>query len=431
MGIANQGDACCALFLFEKRAWREVMKNLRISSVALLLLLVAASGYSQEDSLEGERMDGMDSWLHQFGIRLESSYKGEFWANARGGLKQQQTHLHNIDIAASLDTKRAGLWNNGTLFVHALSNPGGKLLTEEIVGDSQTVSNIEAPHSTRLYEFWYEHSFIEGRLSLLAGIHDLNTEFAASEHGALFLNSSFGITKDISGGGRPSIFPLAAPAIQARYVLNSAWEFKLGVYNGDPGDPGVYRHFPKLTFNSKAGAYISFETAYRFSPETSPGSVKVGYWRNTGRFEDLLDVDAVGNPISHKGNEGFYLVADKMIFMNDGNRGLGAFIQLGSAPNGNINEFRSYIGGGVKYIGLIPHRRADEMGIAVAHARVSDKLLGNRGRDKSETTLEVTYRMAINKRLAIQPDIQLILNPGTNSEQRNAIVGGVRFDVSF
>jgi carbohydrate-selective porin OprB len=39
--------------------------------------------------------------------------------------------------------------------------------------------------------------------------------------------------------------------------------------------------------------------------------------------------------------------------------------------------------------------------------------------------------MAINKRLAIQPDIQLILNPGTNSEQRNAIVGGVRFDVSF
>ena len=399
--------------------------------MCLSLLLIAASGYSQEDNQAGEKKYGMKSLLDQFGITLEFSYTGEFWANIQGGFKRKQTHLHNIDIAASLNTKRAGLWNNGTLFMHVLSNPGGKLLTEEIVGDSQTISNIEAPHSTRLYELWYEHSFIDGRLSLLAGIHDLNSEFAVTEHGSFFINSSFGISKDISGGGRPSIFPLAAPAIRARFMLNSALGFRLGIYNGDPGDPSLYRNFPRFAFNSKAGAFIAMETAYRYGSETSPGAVKAGYWRNTGRFEDLLKVDAAGNPISRKGNEGFYLIADKMIFMKEDNRGLGAFLQFGSAPNGNTNEFQSYIGGGLKYVGLIPNRSADEIGVAVAHAQASDKLVKYSGRNKSETTLEITYRMVANKHFAIQPDVQIILNPGADPSINNAFAVGARFDMSF
>lgn len=407
------------------------MNKLRILNIALLPLLIAISGYSQESIKSEKKIDLMKGWLESIGINLEASYAGEFWTNARGGHKRGQTHLHNIGVAASLNTKQAGLWSNGTLFIHMLSNPGGRLLTKEIVGDSQTVSNIEAPHSTRLFELWYEHSLFDGKLSFLAGVHDLNSEFAVTEHGVLFINSSFGTPKDISGGGRPGVFPLATAAIRARYVPNRVWEFKLGVYNGDPGDPGVYTHLPRFTFNSKSGALIILEGAYHFGSEASPGTAKSGYWKNTGMFEDLLQVDGIGNPISHQGNEGFYFIADKMLYMNERNQGLGAFLQLGLAPNRSINEFQSYIGGGVRYIGLIPHRKSDEIGIAVAHARVSNKLVKRAGRVPSETTLEATYRMIVNKHIVIQPDIQLIFNPGAELNIKNAIVVGTRFEVLF
>jgi porin len=418
-----------APFFFEMRMSREAMKYMRIMSIAALLLLVAASGHGQENIQSDSKIDLVKSRFEKFGVRLEGSYIGEFWSNLRGGKKSGQTNLHNIDIAALLNTKQVGLWNNGVFFAHVLSSPGGRLLTEDIIGDSQTASNIEAPHSTRLYELWYEHRFFDDRLSFLAGIHDLNSEFASSEYGSMFINSSFGISKDISGGARPGVFAIAAPAISARYSPKNAWEFKLGLYNGDPGDPGEHRNFPRFSFNRRSGALLTFETAYHYGAEAAPGAIKAGYWKNTGKFDDLLEVDDSGNSIRRDGNEGFYLIADKMISFNE-DHGLGVFLQLGFAPNGSINEFQSYAGGGINYAGLIPHRGADEIGVAVAHARVSDKLI-NCGRKKSETTLEFTYRMAINKKIAIQPDVQFILNPGAAAGIRNAVVAGMRFKVSF
>jgi porin len=407
------------------------MKRAQMMIATGLVLLISASGFSQGKSVLAEGTYTIKGWLEERGISLESSYIGEFWTNARGGYRKGQTHQHHIDFSAELNTEQAGLWNNGKLFAHVLSDQGGMPLTEKIVGDAQTASNIEAPHSTRLYELWYEHSLFDGRLSFLLGIHNMNAEFAVTEHGALFINSSFGISKELSSGARPSIFPLAAPAIRTKIAPNRSWEFLLGVYNGDPGDPNVNRHFPKFAFNSQGGAFISFETSYHFGHDTLPGTVKAGYWKNTGRFEDLLNVDPSGNPTSRKGNQGFYLVADKRIHATDDNRGLVAFLQLGSGPDKGISEFKSYIGGGLKYRGLVPHRPQDEAGIAVACALVSDTLVSNLGREKAETTLEITHRAAINKRFAIQPDLQFVFNPGADSTVKNAVIAGVRFEISF
>jgi porin len=419
-------------FFWKEGKESDAMRKTRMMIAArLAMMLVPISGFGQEERAAVDRTNALEGWLEERGISLESFYMAEFWANVRGGLAKEQTHLHHIALAAGLDTKRAGLWDGGKFFVHVLSDQGGVLLTEEIVGDSHTVSNIEAPHSTRLYELWYEHLLLDGRLSFLLGIHNLNSEFAVTEHGSLFINSSFGISKDISGGARPSIFPLAAPAIRTKFAPNKSWEFMLGVYNGDPGDPSVYRHFPRFVFDSQGGAFMSCEASYHFGHEISPGAVKVGYWKNTGRFEDVLNVEHAGNPVSHRGNEGFYLVADKRIFGTDYSRGLGAFVQLGSAPDRSINEFKSYVGGGLRFMGLIPHRRKDEAGIAVARALLNDRLAASPGRDSAETTLEITYRAVISKRLVLQPDVQFVFNPGADSHLRNAFAAGIRMEMTF
>ena len=97
---------------------------------------------------------------------------------------------------------------SGTLFVYGLYNNGSTLEnSDELVGDLQVISNIDASHAWRVFEFWYE--FGEGPWSVRTGLYDLNSEFDVNETGGLFLNSSHGMGPDFSQTGEngPSIFP--------------------------------------------------------------------------------------------------------------------------------------------------------------------------------------------------------------------------------
>ena len=432
------------------------MKFETLIMVGLAISITAGSVFGEESGASGgeisviqRRLDALERSIEnqavsasaianekdrfeRIGISFEAVFTGEYWANTRGGFEKDQTHLYNLDVTATLDTEQAGLWDDGKFFCHILSDGGGRMLTEEIVGDSQTVSNIEAPKATRLYELWYEQLFLNRRLSLLLGLHDYNAEFAVTEYGSLYINSSFGISRDISGGARPGIFPLAAAGARMKLVPNRAWGLMLGVYDGDPGDPGSDKRFlQRFDFDGKGGALIGFETAYHFAQDTLPGTVKAGFWNNTGKFEDCLDIDENGNPIKRKGNKGWYLIADKMLFREKEEQGLGAFLQLGWAPDDNINEFDSYVGAGLNYKGMIPHRDKDEAGIALAYASVSDKMVDVLGRDKAEATLEITYKAVVNEHIALQPDIQFVFNPGGDPTVEDAVVAGMRLEISL
>ena len=51
------------------------------------------------------------------------------------------------------------------------------------------------------------------------------------------------------------------------------------------------------------------------------------------------------------------------------------------------------------------------------------------GVDNAETNYELTYRAPINKWLTVQPDLQYIVDPGTNPAVRDDMIIGVRFEV--
>jgi len=394
--------------------------------IAFFLIIGNKTGIA--NSLE-QFSDIHNSWAEK-GVAFEAAYIGEYFVNTKGGTKRDDTYLGNVDVTLTFDTEKMQLWDNGTLLVYLLDNHGGQKLTGEFVGDLQTVSNIEAPRTTRLYELWYEHIFFDEKLTVLLGIHDFNSEFNVTEYGGLYINSSFGIQPDISGGARPSIFPLAAPAVRFKVTPNETWEFLLGVYDGDPDDPEDVEHFPRSDFDSDGGAFIASEIAFNFSEDVLPGFVKAGVWHNTGQFNDVVDIDPSGNAIKRDGNTGGYLVIDKMIYSEQKEQGLGVFLQFG-ANNKNVNEVKMYIGGGFNYYGLIPGRDNDECGIAVAHAIITDDIADNSGRDDYETTLEVTYNAQIKENIRVQPDFQYVINPGAVSGVENAFVAGIRFEITL
>ncbi|MBI5299148.1 MAG: carbohydrate porin [Deltaproteobacteria bacterium] len=339
---------------------------------------------------------GTRSKLEEKGLTFGFVYKGEFVGNTRGGLKKGATYLENMDMMAKFETEKAGWWNGGTFFVCGLANYSGNP-SVHFIGDLQRVSNIEATKTIRLYELWYEQSLFHDTFFALMGQHDLNSEseFDVTKYGRDFLNSSFGVQASISANVPVSIFPATTLAVRLKWKPNEHFYLMAAAYDGNPGTIEENSTGTQWNLSSEEGAMTIYETGILFgnhedSP-TLPGSYKLGAWYHTAKFNDVTDTDASGNPVQHNGDYGGYFVADQMIYRKKGDQGLGVFFQIGAEPD-DRNEVDFYVGGGVHYKGLIPTRNNDVVGLAVAHASISDKLRVGGRRDAAETTLEMTYR---------------------------------------
>ena len=395
----------------------------------VLSLAVAASAHAADEYLLGD-WAGLRPKMEQNGLTAEAVLTTDLLYNTRGGIRERGTMLGNVDVTFELDTAKAGWWENGTFFLYFLGNfnSGGPMT--EIVGDVQASSNIEADEVFKLYEAWYEHHFDGDRLSFLVGLHDFNSEFDIVEYGALFINSSFGISPDISQTG-PSIFPTTSLGIRAKAQPTANSYLLAAVYDGVPGDPNDP---PRTTIILKEedGIFAALEAGLSAGEPGGEEYFKIGLgaWLHTADVENFD-----GHP---KGtNNGFYLIAEKMLFAEkvDG-QGLGGFVQLGWADD-DWNQINQYWGVGLNYTGLIPGRDRDSAGIAVASTRNGGKFRGFMNNvelvpvERSETAIELTYRAEVLPWLHVQPDFQYIINPGMDPSLKNAFQAGARVEIAF
>jgi len=355
-------------------------------------------------------------------VTVEAQLSVDFLRNIKGGVEEQSTILGNVDLIFELDTQKAGLWSNGTFFSYFLGNFSSNNGMSHYAGDFQVTSNIEADEGSRLYELWYEHTF-SSRLSLLAGLHDYNSEFNTLEYASLFMNSSFGIQADISQLG-PSIFPSASLAARVKFKPTQESYILAAVYDGVAGDP----HHDKTTsikLDRDYGAFFSVELGLRDGEVHNPDYYKLafGTWYHTAKIENYAaDEDDK--------NRGVYFIAEKTLF-NSSNDSLGAFLQLGFTDS-KRNQIDTYYGAGLNYKGLFSKRGDDLLGLAVARAvnakefeEYSQNTLQS-AVDSAETVIELTYESEIYSWLVVQPNIQYIINPSMDPTIDNAVVVGAR-----
>jgi len=360
-------------------------------------------------------------------IDLSVVYTFDVWRNASGGRRRGWRYLDNLDVILAVDAERAFGWNGTTIFIYGLYNNGSSL-TDELVGDLQTVSNIDAgAQAARLYEAWVEQRFASDRASVKVGLYDLNSEFDTNNSNALFINSSHGIGPDLSQTGRngPSIFPVTALAVRADYRLGDAWLVRAAVLDGVPGNPDR----PKRTairLGDGDGALLVSEVEYR----DSSMKAAAGYWRYTARFDDL----ATGR--ARRGNDGVYVMVERRLMREgDSDQGLSGWLRLGFADSGH-NVITRFYGAGLVRTGAILNRDEDQFGIAVAWAEISApyrRVMRNAGTPavRNEVNIEITYRAALTPWLIVQPDLQYTINPGADPARRNAKSLGVRFEFGF
>ncbi len=163
------------------------------------------------------------------------------------------------------------------------------------------------------------------------------------------------------------------------------------------------------------------------------GKVALGIWHYTTSFPDLVDTLATGIPVARRGSSGAYIIADQSVWSaSDGTRRLFAFTQVGLGDS-RVNRIGRYMGAGLTLTGPLPRREQDQLGFAIADAFLGSHyrraMLANRS--AAETTLELTYLAQLGNSLAVQGDVELVINPGALHSFRNALVPGLRFALSY
>jgi porin len=407
----------------EKQCKPNIMKSIFILLITLTIVLETKAS-SSSDSTEFNKTEKADqnSIKHPLSVfTTEASYTGDICTNMIGGIKTGIKYLGMANLKIGFDTQQARLWKGGTLFVNGAVTHG-QSATELLIGDFQTVSNIDAGDRIYLHEFWYKQQYKSFEITF--GLQDLNIEFASSNNGSMFINSSFGIPPVISDNIPAPIFPLTALGITTKIRITDKILLSAAIYDGSPTsfEHNIYNTNWKLC--TEDGSLILGQLDWSTELLQLQGTYKAGYYFHTGLNETNTETGETTEVFAK--NYGVYFIADQTIWENaNNNHSIGVFAQLALSP-ANINNHNYYFGGGINYSGISKKQHEDALGIAFACA----------GFDKSykqnETTIEAYYKKQISENFSIQPDLQYVIHPaGTDEVLPNALVGLLRFNLNF
>jgi porin len=423
---------------------------------------------------------GLRTALGRYGISVGLQTTGEAFGNVSGGVKRGVSGDGLTTLDVQLDTQKAFGWEGGTFNASVLWIYGPNF-SQGYLDNLQTVSGIAASPTVRLWEVWYQQTFLDGRADVKLGQQSVDQEFLVSTYSSLFLNTMMGWpivpSADLYAGG--PAYPLSSLGVRLRDHPTNALTVLGGVFQDNPpggpfNDDSQLRGSTRWggNFNLRTGALIIGEIQYALNQPALgqmaygnqaaglAGTYKLGFWYDTAAFADqrfdntglsLANPASNGTPRMHQGNFSFYAVADQAVWQPDpqGPRSIGVFARLMGAPaDRNLVSFG--VNAGLDLKAPLPGRDDDTFGVGFGVAKVSgvasalDSDTGFftgtpypvRG---SETFIEVTYQYQIAPWWQMQPDFQYIfmpsggipdpLDPGRRIG--NEAVFGLRTNVTF
>ncbi|HEX2936580.1 MAG TPA: carbohydrate porin [Bacteroidales bacterium] len=357
-------------------------------------------------------------------LTFEASFLGDVVSNFKGGIKEGQTGIGLIHLTANLNTDFAKLWKGGNFFIHAHHVVGGHP-SEQLIGDIQVASNIDGFTNRFIYELWYSQNI--RNVTLFAGLHNLNDVFHVSENASVYLNSSFGISPSLSLNNAISIYPVTTLGGVARWDTDKL-SIVGGLYNFGHAF-AAENQFNIKNHVFRDGFFSLFEVQYRIKNGDEPkAEFKFGitYKRCANNHAHFTE------ECPEKSQYSSYFLTDYTFFKSVTGKCLAAFVQTGYSP-GKYSYSPFYLGTGVNLKGFLLGNHMDELAIAFATARINHykQDVSKYELFKSESLIELTYKIPLYKRISLQPDLQYIINPAGAEGSRNAFVGLLRTEIVF
>lgn len=414
------------------KSWR-LFSFLSLAAVSTSLL-APAQCWGQEANVveqiaEEAEPDGIfPDWgrkkLESQGYLLETTTVNDFWANARGGIHRGAGVVGTLNISLTVDTTKAGWWDDGELVIYGLGMYGRK--PTGAMGDYQFASSIEGyDEHVSLYEAYYKHSFANDSFTLLAGIRDFTLEFAVLDYGWDLLNSSFLTIATITQ--QPgSFYPHTGLGAETSVRLGEEVSLLGGVYDGEPTNPEDIGS-RDWSISRQGGLYYISELRWeKKDQEISRYEVALGAWNSTTTFEDVNDQQRTSN-------SGSYLMGQAEVWREKGtlDEGLGVMAQLGQTKS-DRNFSPWYFGAVIRYKGPIPDRGSDVVSLGYNHLQISDTYRSyHEGTGSSERVIELAYRAHMTREIYMTPDIQYIMDPSGDTSLKDVIALFIRTEVAL
>jgi len=409
------------------------------------------------DTISGD-WGGVRTRLHDAGLATEFVWKVDALANGRGGIQRGSEVMGNLDAKLGIDFDHIAGLSETTALIHVVSHQGGKFNSRH-VGSWLGVSNIEVPtNTTKLLHAWLQKNFNDGRVSLLAGLYPIDSEFSVLDSAGVFVQSPYGASAELALTRGPSIFNTPSFGLRAKWVSGDQTLYaQAALLDGMPGDPnnprGTHVRFDKGdgSFTIAEFGWMPAERGHAFEP-TQPAAVPqkpamvaherhdtiskyaAGAWRYTAKADDLVRIDAAGNALRQP-SWGAYLLAERTLFRLDDSplRRFTAFFRY-SLSDGRSSALRDAVNLGINIRGPLAQREDDMFGIGFTRGRYSRawrdaQALTGVASVNTEDAVEVTYRAQISRKLYVQPLWQRIRHPGGDKATPDADILGLRLEL--
>ena len=347
-------------------------------------------------------------------LSVATMYTGEVFTNARGGkaTKDATQYQGLLDLTVTFDFDRSSLAVPGKFLLLA-QNTHGRGLTEDFVGDTQVLSNIDSFRNImQVSEYWWEFNLADDDITVRVGKQDLNSEFLAIDTAADFIQSTFGLSPSTAF----PTYPDPSMGIVVLMQLNDSWRLKAGVWD-------AFASGSSWGFSGNDSVLVAGELERTYTLAGGlPGVFAVG-----AVYESAGEID--GQPVSSVHE--YVLQIEQLVYREQGcggdePQGLAVFAgYYPRFPGSQIVD--SSIGAswvaGATYTGLFDGREEDVLGLGVAWSELFQ------GGTNQETATEVFYKAQLTPRVSLQPDLQYIASP--SGIFRDSLAVGLRFQMEL
>lgn len=363
-----------------------------------LALALALSACQDDEFWDRPALTGDRGALEEKGVTLEAALVTDAFLEASDGDGSVDALLR---LGADADLERLIAWPGASARAGVLRLEGEGLV-EDGIGTLTNPSNINGLDELRVFDAWIQQDLLDGDVSLRGGLLAADEEFMVSEHALLFLNSTFGPPGSLSTNLPMPIYPVAAPGGRVR-VSGGPATVRAGVFDGDPGGEEFNDTGVRVRWDESEGTLSILEAGLSWEE----GGVKAGALYHTGHFTRL----ETGSDRS--ASHGVYAVVDHR-FMEE----LEGFVRWTWSP-GEWSPVPHYVDAGIVALG--------KAGLAVGWLEMSDDLPGR----SREVVFEVTWREEVAPWWTLQPDAQVILDPGGIPSEETLWILGIRTEILF
>ena len=352
-----------------------------------------------------------NSDLQSRGIALDGWLQADVSSVPAGGQPAADpvSGQYLLDLSATVDTQKLFGWSGGTFFADAQFHGGNNIVTSQMPA-IQDPDNMDASPTASIDRAWYQQKMLDQKLQVQIGLMYVDDQFLTVPYGQNFVSLNFSSDASISTFVLPT-YPKGSYGADVFVYPVKGLYLSAGAF----GD-----HSTELPYDPGGRLYIT-EEGWQGHWGGHAYTIQAGAWRDTGTFRRF------SNTAPRAGAAGMYAVVSGQLWRpaSSSSRGLGLFVQVGTAPAA-VAPVRRHYGAGLVWTGPFARRSKDEIGVAFSDGLLTRQNGFTYGFEKE---FEAYYRIQVAQGLTLQPDVEYWRHP--NGSDRDTTLFLVRFQYSF